>query len=68
MWRYAGDDDLARVLHENFSSIELEARVQRVTKIGQKDLGQCLLECPVRPFSLDFPPAEVSRFCACLYR
>ena len=57
MWRYAGDDDPTRVLHESFSSIELEARVQRVMKIGQKD--RCSLEWHVRPFLLENPTAEV---------
>ena len=69
MLRFAGEDDPTRVLQEAFSSIELETRVQRLTKVGQKDLGHHLLECPVRPFSLDFPPVEVSGVvCSCLYR
>ena len=59
MWRFEGVDDPTRVLHEQFSSIELESRVQRITKIGQKD--QCLLECPVRPFAADNPLPEVTR-------
>ena len=69
MWRFAGADDPTRVLHEDFSSIELETRVHRVTRLSQKDVGQHLLECPVRPFSLDFLPAEVSGTgCLCCYQ
>ena len=59
MWRFEGAQDPTRVLHEEFSSIELESRVHRITKLGQKD--KCLLECPVRPFAADNPLPEVTR-------
>ena len=69
MLHFAGEDDPTRVLHEAFSSIELETRVQRLTKVSQRDLSHQLLECPVRPFSLDFLLAEVSGVdYPCLYR
>ena len=44
-----------RVLHEEFSSIELESRVQRITKVKSRPV----LECPVQPYVADNPLPEV---------
>ena len=41
-------EDSTRLLHEDFSSIELESRVQQITKFSS-----ALLESPVVPFSVD---------------
>ena len=60
MWRFTGADDPTRVLHEDISGLELETRVYRLTRFSQSDWNRELLECPVRPFSLEFLPAEVS--------
>jgi hypothetical protein len=59
MWRFSGGEDPTRVRQEDYSTSELETRVQRLTKIAQKDWKRQLLECPVRPFELGCLPGEV---------
>ena len=60
MWRFSGVDDPTRVRREDVSSAEFESRVHRLTRLSQNDWDRELLKCPVRPFSLEFLPAEVS--------
>ena len=60
MWRFSGVDDPTRVLREDSSSVKFESRVHRLTRFSKEDWNRELLACPVRPFSLDSPPAEVS--------
>ena len=48
MWQYTGVEDKNKFLHKDFSSIELESRVQWITK-----LSGVLLESPVIPLSAE---------------